>query len=107
MAAGRVFLVESYLSARGQRFADESARVADAASSLHAAGRDVRLSTSLYVPGDELALHVLDAAAARDAVDAARCAGVAFVRVVEALLLASAADGRTRAPPSAAARPSR
>jgi hypothetical protein len=107
MAPGRVFLVESYLPARGERFADDSARVARAAMALRAAGRSVRLAASLYVPGDELSLHVIDAAAAQDAVDAAREAGLAFERVVEALLVQSGPDGRTRAPPPTGARLSR
>ena len=101
MASGRVFIVESYVPARGDRFAAESAQVARAAAALRAAGRSVRLAASLYVPGDELSLHVLDAVAARDAEDAAREAGLAFERVLEALLVQSLADGRTRAPPPA------
>jgi hypothetical protein len=106
MAPGRVFLVESYVPAHGERFTVESARVAQAARALRAAGRSVRVAASLYVPCDELALHVLAAAGAQDAADAAREAGLSFERVVEALLVESRSEGRTRAPP-VIARPSR
>lgn len=103
MVPGRTFLVESYLPARGPRFADEGERARSAAVALSAGGLEVRHVASLYVPSDELALHVFDAASAEHAVDAARAAGLVFERVVEALLVAGCPAGRMRAPPTGAA----
>ena len=84
--ADRVFLAEHRLStARPERAADVTRRLATATADLRRAGTDVRVLGSAYVPGDESLLVVLAAPSAEAASRAVTAADLTTQRLVPAL----------------------
>jgi hypothetical protein len=77
------FLVEAYTPATIQ-IAEVEARARRAADHLAKAGVEVQYVRTIFVPEDELCLHLLDAASAEAATDLARRAGISPDRIVEA-----------------------
>lgn len=84
------YLVETYL-ARGQEGerANRDRRARAAAGELPC----VRFDRSIYVPEDEICFFVFDAVSGREATLAAEQAGLAPVRVVEAVETPSPSTG--------------
>jgi hypothetical protein len=76
------FLVEAYTPAT-VRIAEVEARARRAADHLAEAGADVRYVRAIFVPEDELCLHLLDAASVEAANDLARRAGISPDRIVK------------------------
>jgi hypothetical protein len=81
------FLVESYLprGRQGERAARER-RASSAAKELTQGDTRVRFDRSIHVPEDEICFFVFDAPSGRVAALAAQRAGLAPVRVVQAVL---------------------
>ena len=77
------FLVEAYTPASIEIAAVE-ARARRAADHLAEAGTDVQYVRAIFVPEDEICLHLLDAASVEAADDLVRQAGISPDRVVEA-----------------------
>lgn len=80
------YLVETFL-ARGEahvRLARER-EARSAAAALTQGTRRVRFDRSIHVPEDEICFYVFDAPSAHDATQAAKCAGLDPIRVVEAI----------------------
>ena len=77
------FLIEAYTPASIE-IADVEARVRRAADYLAKDGTDVRYVRAIFVPEDELCLHLLDADSADAASDLVRQAGISPDRIVEA-----------------------
>jgi Protein of unknown function (DUF4242) len=77
------FLVEAYTPATIQIAAVE-ARARRAADQLAEAGAQVQYVRAIFVPEDELCLHLLDAASAEAASDLVRRAGISPDRIVKA-----------------------
>ena len=77
------FLVEAYTPAT-IKLADVEERARCAADHLAQAGTDVRYVRAIFVPEDELCLHLLDAASVEAAHDLIRQAGISPDRIVEA-----------------------
>jgi hypothetical protein len=80
------YLVETYLArgARGERVAREG-RARSAAEQLTQEGTRVGFEGSIHVPEDEICFYAFDASTSRDAAIAALRAGLAPLRVVEAV----------------------
>jgi hypothetical protein len=76
------FLVEAYTPATVQ-IAEVEARARRAADDLAEAGADVHYVRAIFVPEDELCLHLLDAASVEAASDLVRRAGISPDRIVE------------------------
>jgi hypothetical protein len=77
------FLVEAYMPATVQ-LAEVEARARRAADHLTEAGADVEYVRAIFVPEDELCLHLLDADSVEAATDLVRRAGISPARVVRA-----------------------
>ena len=77
------FLVEAYTPPT-IRISDLEARARRAADELAQAGTDVHYVRAIYVPEDELCLHLLDAASLEAANDLIERAGISPDRIVEA-----------------------
>jgi hypothetical protein len=77
------FLVEAYTPPT-IRISDVEARARRAADELAQAGTDVLYVRAIYVPEDELCLHLLDAASLEAATDLIERAGISPDRIVEA-----------------------
>ena len=77
------FLVEAYTPASIE-IAEIEARARRAADHLAKAGTDVQYLRAIFVPEDELCLHLLDAASVEAANDLVRRAGISPDRIVEA-----------------------
>jgi hypothetical protein len=77
------FLVEAYTPATVQ-IAEVEARARRAADHLSEGGADVHYVRAIFVPEDELCLHLLDAASVEAASDLVRRAGISPDRIVEA-----------------------
>jgi hypothetical protein len=77
------FLVEAYTPASIE-IAQVEARARRAADDLAGAGTDVQYVRAIFVPEDELCLHLVDAASAEVANDLVRRAGISPDRIVEA-----------------------
>jgi hypothetical protein len=78
------FLVEAYTPATTKIEAVE-ARAKRAADHLAEAGADVQYVSAIFVPRDELCLHLIDAASVAVANELVRRAGISPVRIVEAV----------------------
>jgi len=78
------FLVEAYTPATTGIAAVE-ARARRAADDLAQAGNDVQYVRAIFVPADELCLHLLDAASVEVAHDLVQRAGISPDRIVEAV----------------------
>jgi len=80
------YLVETYLArgAAGERQARER-RASSAAEALAREGTRVRYGGSIHVPEDELCFFTFEAPSGREALLAAHRAGLAPLRVVEAI----------------------
>ena len=77
------FLVEAYTPASIE-IAQVEARARRAADDLAGAGTDVQYVRAIFVPEDELCLHLVDAASAEVANDLVRRAGISPDRIVKA-----------------------
>jgi hypothetical protein len=77
------FLIEAYTPATVQ-IAEVEARARRAADHLAEDGADVHYVGAIFVPEDELCLHLLDAASVEAASDLVRRAGISPDRIVEA-----------------------
>ena len=77
------FLVEAYTPASIE-IGEVEARAKRAADHLAKAGTDVHYVRAIFVPEDELCLHLLDAASVEAADDLVRRAGISPDRIVEA-----------------------
>ncbi len=77
------FLVEAYTPASIE-IAEVEARARRAADDLAGAGTDVQYVRAIFVPEDELCLHLVDAASVEVASDLVRRAGISPDRIVEA-----------------------
>lgn len=77
------FLVEAYTPATIQ-IAEVEARARRAADDLAKAGVEIQYVRAVFVPEDELCLHLLDAASVDAASDLARRAGISPDRIVKA-----------------------
>ena len=77
------FLVEAYTPATVQ-MAEVEKRARRAADQLADAGADVQYVRAIFVPEDELCLHLLDAASVEAASELVRRAGISPDRIVEA-----------------------
>ena len=77
------FLVEAYTPAT-IKIAEVEARARQAAGHLADAGTDVQYLRAIFVPEDELCLHLLDAVSIEAAYDLIRRAGISPDRIVEA-----------------------
>jgi len=77
------FLVEAYTPATVQ-MAEVEKRARRAADHLADAGADVQYVRAIFVPEDELCLHLLDAASVEAASELVRRAGISPDRIVEA-----------------------
>jgi hypothetical protein len=77
------FLVEAYTPAT-IKIADVEARARRAADQLVEAGTDVQYLSAIFVPEDEICLHLLDAASIDAANDLIRRAEISPDRIVEA-----------------------
>ena len=77
------FLIEAYAAASID-IAEVEARIRRAADHLAKDGTDVKYVSAIFVPEDELCLHLLDAASADAASDLVRRAGISPDRIVEA-----------------------
>ena len=77
------FLVEAYTPAT-IKIAEVEARARSAASYLAATGADIHYLRAIFVPEDELCLHLLDAVSVDAAYDLIRRAGISPDRIVEA-----------------------
>jgi hypothetical protein len=77
------FLVEAYMPATVQ-IAEVEARARRAADDLAEAGADIQYVRAIFVPEDELCLHLLDATSIEAASDLVRRAGISPERIVEA-----------------------
>ena len=77
------FLVEAYTPASIE-IAQVEARARRAADDLAGAGTNVQYVRAIFVPEDELCLHLVDAASAEVANDLVRRAGISPDRIVEA-----------------------
>jgi hypothetical protein len=77
------FLVEAYTPAT-VKIADVEACARRAADQLAEAGTDVQYLRAIFVPEDELCLHLLDAASVEAANDLIQQAGISPDRIVEA-----------------------
>ena len=77
------FLVEAYTPASIE-IAEVEARARRAADHLANTGTDVQYVRAIFVPEDELCLHLVDAASAEVANDLVRRAGISPDRIVKA-----------------------
>ncbi|HEX6581979.1 MAG TPA: hypothetical protein VF056_00155 [Thermoleophilaceae bacterium] len=77
------FLVEAYTPASIE-IGEGEARARRAADHLAEAGTDVHYVRAIFVPEDELCLHLLDAASLEVANDLVRRAGISPDRIVQA-----------------------
>jgi hypothetical protein len=77
------YLVEAYTPATVE-IADLEARARRTAERLSRDGGPVRYVRAIYVPDDELCLHLVDAASLAAADDLIRRAGISPDRIVEA-----------------------
>ena len=80
------YLVETFLpcgSAAGRAACERRAR--SAAHALTQEGTSVRFERAIHVPEDEICFFVFSASSRRDAARAAQLAGLAPLRVVEAI----------------------
>ena len=77
------FLVEAYTPAT-IRIADVEARARCAADHLAKTGSDVHYVRAIYIPEDELCLHLVDATSLEAANQLVRQAGISPDRIVEA-----------------------
>ena len=77
-----VYLVEEY-RVSGNRTEDVGDRARRAASELTGSGIPVSYEQSIFVPGDEMCLHLLRGPSREAVLEAARRAGISPVRVVE------------------------
>jgi hypothetical protein len=77
------FLVEAHTPASIE-IAEVEARARRAANHLARTGTDVGYLHAIFVPEDELCLHLLDAASVDVANDLVRRAGISADRIVEA-----------------------
>ena len=77
------FLVEAYTPASIE-IAEVEARARRAADQLANTGTDVQYVRAIFVPEDELCLHLVDAASAEVANDLVRRAGISPDRIVKA-----------------------
>jgi hypothetical protein len=77
------FLIEAYTPATVQ-IAEVEARAKRVADDLAEAGADVEYVRAIFVPEDELSLHLLDATSVEAASDLVRRAGISPGRIVEA-----------------------
>jgi hypothetical protein len=77
------YLVEAYTPAT-IRIAELEARARRTADRLSKNGTRVRYVRAIYVPEDELCMHLVDAASADEADDLIRRAGISPDRIVEA-----------------------
>jgi hypothetical protein len=77
------FLVEAYTPASIE-IAQVEARARRAADNLAEAGTEVQYVRAIFVPEDELCLHLVDATSVEVANDFVRRAGIAPDRIVEA-----------------------
>ena len=80
------YLVETYLarSRAGERVASER-RARSAAEEQTRNGKSVRFDGAIHIPEDEICFFVFDAGSSRDAALVAQLAGLAPLRVVEAV----------------------
>ena len=77
------FLIETYLSrARSGDIEDAIDRLRDAVASAAVPDRPVRHIRSFYVPEDEMAIHVVEAASLEDAARLSSAAGLGPDRIV-------------------------
>ena len=77
------FLVEAYTPASIE-IGEVEARARRTAEHLARAGTDVQYVRAIFVPEDELCLHLVDAASVEVASDLVRRAGISPDRIVEA-----------------------
>jgi hypothetical protein len=85
------FLVETYTSASA--IADNRIRACLAGSAPAPASTPVRYLRSIFVPSDEMCLHLFEAGSAEAVREAIERVGLAADRIVEARLLWEAEDG--------------
>ena len=78
------FLVEAYTPSTID-IVDVEARARRAAAELAEAGTDVRYVRAIFVPEDELCLHLLDAASMDAVEETVRRAGISPDRIVRAI----------------------
>lgn len=82
------FLVESYVSrtdADGGGVARRAKRAREAADALNREGATIRYVRSMFVPAEETAFHVYEAASADEVREAARRAAIEIESVVETI----------------------
>jgi hypothetical protein len=77
------FLVEAYAPATIE-IAEVESRARRAAAHFAEAGAEVQYLRAIFVPEDELCLHLVDAASVEAASDVVRRAGISPDRIVEA-----------------------
>ena len=77
------FLVEAYTPGNAE-IAEIEARARRAADQLRSAGTDVQYLRAIFVPEDELCLHLLDAESVEAANDLVRRAEISPDRIVNA-----------------------
>jgi Protein of unknown function (DUF4242) len=77
------FLIEAYTPSTIE-IAEVEARARRAAYQLAVAGAGVRYVRAIFVPEDELCLHLIDAASVEAASELVRRAGISPDRIVEA-----------------------
>jgi hypothetical protein len=78
------FIIETYLSRAGTGdLEDATVRLRTAIARVATADRQVRHIRSFYVPADEMAIHLVEAAALEDAVRLGAEAGLTPDRIVE------------------------
>ena len=80
------FLVESYVPRTdADGVAGRSERAREAASAMNREGCSVRFVRSIFVPEEEMAFYVFEAASADEVRDAAQRAAIEIESVVEAI----------------------
>lgn len=91
----RTYLAEGYMPrAAGEELKETVARLAAACAAVSRPQRPVRHLRALHVPGDELCLHLFEAASSDAVTEAATLAGIRHMRVVEAVPAAQQANGQ-------------
>jgi uncharacterized protein DUF4242 len=78
------FLVEAYMPATID-VAEVESRVSAAAAELTTPEAEVRYLRSIFVPDDELCMHLFDAASADAVSEVTRRAGISVDRIAEAV----------------------
>lgn len=95
----RSYLVEVYASGAALGDADAfAARAIEACSAARREGVVVHHLASLLVPADEICLQVFRAPSSRAVEEVGRRAGLAFLRITEAVAAPAGAIGPTAAP---------